>query len=75
MSVTGTYAWRDGHFVKISDKARGKPDVYFKEPSFEPNLGDEKHPFGQEVRSARDKARIMKEQGIFEKGDKRHGAR
>lgn len=72
--------WQDGHLVRQCDKCAGvanphNPDVYFERPYFDGNLGDEKHPHGQWVSSPKDKARIMKEQGLIERGDRVHGAR
>lgn len=61
---------------KISDAIPSiTTDVYFKEPHFDEHLADAKHPQGQEVRSKKHKSRIMKEQGVREAGDRRHGAR
>jgi hypothetical protein len=50
-------------------------DVYFKEPYFDPNLGNEKNPYGQHVESRGHKARIMKELGLRENGGRVHGGR
>lgn len=50
-------------------------DAYFREPSFEENLADSKHPQGQWVTSKGHKARLMREQGVKESGDRQHGAR
>jgi len=55
--------------------SKGSPDVYFREPVFECNLGDEAHPYGQWVTSKAHKAAIMRAQGMREKGDRIHGAR
>lgn len=51
------------------------PDVYFKEPYWEENLGDVKHPHGRWISSKQEKGRIMKELGLSESGDKKHGSR
>lgn len=54
-------------------------DVYFNQKRgayFDPQLAHpEKAPLGQMVHSREHKALLMREQGIFEKGDKRHGSR
>lgn len=50
-------------------------DAYFKEPEFIENLADSKNPQGQWVTSKAHKARLMREQGIRESGDRQHGAR
>jgi hypothetical protein len=51
------------------------PDVYFKEPYFDEHLGDQKHPYGQHIKSKAHKARIMREQNVHEYGDRVRGAR
>lgn len=51
------------------------PDVYFRKPYFDENLGDPKHPYGQHVESKAHKARIMREQNVREHGDRVRGAR
>lgn len=51
------------------------PDAYFRKPEIVEHLGDAGHPFGQMVESKRHKARIMREQGIREDGDRYHGSR
>jgi RNA polymerase subunit RPABC4/transcription elongation factor Spt4 len=56
----------------------GIPDVYFRGPEFCKELGDPKDPkkwMGQHIGSKREKARILKELGLQEAGDYRHGAR
>jgi len=50
-------------------------DVYFKEPYFDENLADEKHPYGRHIESKAHKARIMREQNVHEYGDRVRGAR
>jgi len=54
-------------------------DVYFnqkKGEQFISNLAhDSKAPLGQVVRSREHKAAIMRELGVIESGDRRHGAR
>ena len=52
-------------------------DVYFREPYLDPNLVSQKHhenPDGVWVRSREHKAALLKEQGLRELGDRRHGA-
>lgn len=50
-------------------------DVYFKGPYFDTNLAhDKKAPLGQMVRTREHKAAIMRELGVTERGDRRHGA-
>lgn len=56
-------------------KIPGLPDVFFQRPYFDQNLGDERHPDGQYIESKQHKARIMREQGAVEAGDRKHGAR
>lgn len=51
------------------------PDVYFRKPEFVEHLGDADHPYGQMVESARHKARILREQGLREDGDRVRGSR
>lgn len=54
------------------------PDVYFKEPYLDPNLAHPDRPKEKDgvwVESRRHKAQLMKEQGLVEGGDKKHGAR
>lgn len=78
-----TRTWHDGErMVEICDspdcgdlKTPWMPDVYFRRPSVEENLGDSEHPFGQLVESPRHKARILREQGLREDGDLHHGSR
>jgi hypothetical protein len=53
----------------------GVPDVYFRSPYFDENLGDERNPNGQRIESKMHKAAIMRQLGVTEAGDKRHGAR
>lgn len=53
----------------------GLPDVYFKQPYFDPNLADKKNPQGRWIDSKGQKAQIMKDIGVREAGDKKHGAR
>lgn len=43
-------------------------DVYFKEPYFDEHLADKDHKHGRWVYSKRQKAQIMKEQGLREAG-------
>ena len=77
-SASGTYKWdaAQSRVVKVSDRPRSSvPDVYFRGEEFVPHLGDDKHPFGQFVTSKQQKARIMREQGVHETGDRVHGAR
>jgi hypothetical protein len=50
-------------------------DAYFREPYFEQHFADEKHPYGQVVKSKEHKASLMKDLGIREGGDLRHGSR
>ena len=72
---TGTYKHIDGAWRKVSDSASGPSDVYFRGPHFEPNLGDEKNVNGRFINSRNEKARILKEQGLREAGDRVHGSR
>ena len=54
------------------------PDIYFKEPYLDPNLAHPNRPWeknGVWVRSRAHKAALMKEQGLREAGDRKHGAR
>ncbi len=51
-------------------------DVYFKEPYFDAHIAhDTKAPFGTQIKSRQHKADVMREYGLKETGDKRHGAR
>ena len=51
-------------------------DVYFKEPYFDPMLADpKKSPNGTQITSRSHKAAVMRELGVTEAGDKRHGSR
>lgn len=50
-------------------------DAYFKEPHFVEHLATPQHPHGQWVTSKAHKARLMREQGVREAGDRHHGAR
>lgn len=51
-------------------------DVYFKGPGIEPNLADpNKTQMGTMIYSREHKARVMKELGVKESGDRVHGAR
>lgn len=51
-------------------------DVFFKGAYFDPNLSDPvKSPQGQEVKSREHKADILRQLGLREVGDKRHGSR
>lgn len=79
-SATGTYRFdpQTGQVVKVSASTSrgGIPDVYFKEPYFDPHLAHpENSQTGTFIRSKAHKAQVMKELGISEKGDRRHGAR
>ena len=54
------------------------PDVYFSRPYLDPNLGNPKNPHevnGIWIESKRHKQKILNEQGLVEKGDRKHGAR
>lgn len=53
----------------------GIPDVYFDKPYFDEHLADEKHKAGRQIWSRNQKARIMKELGLREAGDRNRGAR
>jgi hypothetical protein len=65
--------------VCISDSVgRGSPDVYFKEPYFDPNIASPNHPGhenGTFIESRMHKAMLMKKFDIREAGDARHGSR
>ena len=53
------------------------PDVYFPGPYIDPNLGHPDRPCEKDgvlVLSKRHKAMLLKEQGLREVGDRRHGA-
>ena len=77
VSNTGKYAYdkETREWVKVSEKANGLPDVYFKSAYYEPHLGTDGSPFGQRVASKRHKAALMRAQGVSECGDRVHGAR
>ena len=64
--------------VCVSDSVgRGSPDVYFKGPYFDPNLGSPDvpgHENGSYVESRQHKAMLMKRFGLSEAGDRRHGS-
>ena len=54
------------------------PSVYFRQPYVDPNLGDYRHPHeanGVLITSKRHKARLMREQGVVEAGDRVRGGR
>ena len=55
------------------------PDVYFKEPYWDPNLAHPQRPWeckrGVYVESKAHKMRLMREQDLRECGDRVHGAR
>lgn len=73
------YQWRMNKYGESCNKCANfivnTFDVFFKEPSFEEHLADLKHPQGQWVTSKSHKARLMKEQGVREAGDRTHGSR
>ena len=75
MSITGRYAFRDGKWVKIDDRANGAPSVYFRKPYFEDHLASDDHPQGRWIGSKREKLRVMREHNLIESGDRIHGAR
>ena len=53
-------------------------DVYFREPYLDPHLIDTKKPEQKDgvwISSREQKARIMRELGVREAGDRKHGAR
>ena len=51
-------------------------DVYFRQPYFDQNIAhDTKNPLGTHIHSREQKARVMKDLGIKESGDRRHGSR
>ena len=51
-------------------------DIYFKQPYFDPMLADpKKSPHGTQIESREHKAQVMRELGVTEAGDKRHGSR
>ena len=75
MSSTGTYKMVDGKLVKVSDRVpRSVAYAHstlcsFKKPYWEEHLGEKPifiEPKGQ-------KAKLVKEQGLVEKGDRVHG--
>jgi len=54
------------------------PDVYFRAPYLDPNLPHPNRPWEKDgvwVESKQHKARLMAEQGLVERGDRRHGHR
>ena len=71
--------WRKCNGIESCDRCQDVRvrtcDVYYKEPSFEEHLADAKHPQGQWVTSKSHKARLMREQGVRESGDRQHGSR
>ena len=75
MGNSGTYAYDKmlKEWVKVSDKSFYPPDVYFKKEYFEPHFAVDGSPYGQQIRSRRHKAEIMKNLGIRETGDRVHG--
>jgi len=51
-------------------------DVYFKQPYFDEHIADaDKTPHGTYIQSREHKASMMKQYGLNERGDKRHGSR
>ena len=73
---------RDGRYIECCDqcgavKAPTVPDVYFREPYVDPHLirncMEEKD--GVLITSAKMKAERMRELGVREAGDRKHGAR
>ena len=61
-------------------EARGPrtPDVAFNKPYLDPNLPHPKRPWEKDgvwVTSKQHKSALMKEQGLHEVGDKKHGSR
>ncbi len=78
-----TRTWHEnGKKVEVCDHADcgdlstpWTPDVYFRKPEMVENLADEAHPGGQVVESKQHKARLMREQGVREDGDRYHGSR
>lgn len=51
-------------------------DVFFKEPYFDSHIAHpEKAPFGTQIRSREHKASMMREYGLKEAGDRKHGTR
>ena len=50
-------------------------DVYFRQPYFDENIAHpDKSPLGTHIQSREHKAFMMKQYGLGERGDKRHGA-
>jgi hypothetical protein len=79
--VTRTW-WEGDHRHEVCNskdcgnlKTPWSPDVYFRKPEVIENLGDADHPHGRMVESPRQKARILREQGLREDGDKVRGSR
>jgi len=75
-----TYFDDNKQMKEICDKCgvvsnTASPDVYFRDAYFDGNLGDGKHPYGQWITSKTHKAKIMREQGVSERGDRIRGAR
>jgi len=73
INSTGSHCDRCGTF-----RARGSPDVYFRQPYLDPNLPHPNRPHEKDgvwVRSKQHKQALLNEQKLVERGDKRHGAR
>jgi len=51
------------------------PDAFFKEPYFDSNLANDKHPNGMVIRSKGHKKQVMKQLGVREGGDVVRGKR
>ena len=54
------------------------PSLYFRQPYLDPNLAHPDRPWEKDgvlVTSKRHKAALMREQGLVEAGDRKHGAR
>lgn len=50
------------------------PDVYFKEPYWDENLGNQDEPGAKFVSSRAEKAYLLKKNNLQEAGDRVHGA-
>lgn len=81
-TVTRTWFDRESRrFLEVCNSAdcgNLKPptfhDVWVPKPYFDPNLGDENNPHGRMIESKGHKAKVLKELGLREDGDRYHGA-
>jgi hypothetical protein len=78
--LQGRWNKKEKKFEEVCDRCScldgyAMPDVYFKEPYFDEHLADAKSPHGTWVNSKGHKKEVMKRMGLFEAGDRIHGAR